>query len=57
MCAGTILQESGVRSSPAEKAMMSLINDRFISKVDLYEALAPSRVYMRPQELCLHNKY
>ena len=41
--------------SHAEKAM-SLINDRFISKVDLYEALAPSRVYMRPQKLWSQNK-
>ena len=43
-------------ASLEEKAMMSLINDRFISKVDLYEALAPSRVYMRPQKLWLQNK-
>ena len=30
--------------SPAKRGVMSLINDRNISKVDLYEALAPSRV-------------
>ena len=42
--------------SPAEKAMMSSKDDRIISKVGLCEDLAPSRVYMRPQELWLHNK-
>ena len=30
--------------SPAKRGMMSLINDRNISKVDFYEAFAPSRV-------------
>ena len=42
--------------SPAKRAMMSLINDRMISKVDLDGALAPSRVYLRPRKLWLHNK-
>ena len=41
---------------PAEKAMMSSNDDRIISKVGLYDALARSRVYMRPQKLWLHNK-
>ena len=42
--------------SPAEKAMMSLINDRIISKVGLYESLVTSRVYMRPQKLWLQPR-
>ena len=42
--------------SPAKRAMMSLINDRFISKEDLYEALAPSRVYLRSQKVWLHDE-
>ena len=41
---------------PAEKAMMSMINDRIISKVDLYKALVTSRVHMRPQKRWSHNK-
>ena len=43
-------------ASPAEKAMMSLINDHIISKVGLYEALLTSRVYMRPQKLWLQPR-
>ena len=42
--------------SPAEKAMISSKDDRIISNVDLYEALTPSRVYFRPQKVCLHDK-
>ena len=34
--------------SPAKKAMMPLISNCIISKVDLHEALPPSRVYVRP---------
>ena len=41
---------------PSEKAMMSLINDRITSKVDLYKALVTSRVHMRPQKRWSHNK-
>ena len=42
--------------SPAKRAMKSSKDDGIISKVDLYEALAPSRVYVRPQKVWLHNK-
>ena len=50
-------KEGGMRSfSPAKRAMMSLINGRVISNVDLYEALAPSRVYLRSQKVWLHDK-
>ena len=42
--------------SPAKRAMKSSKDDRIISNVDLYEALAPSRVYLRPQKVWLHNK-
>ena len=41
--------------SPAKRAMMSLINDRIIFNVDLYEALAPSRVYVRHLKVWLHD--
>ena len=41
--------------SPAEKAVVSSKDDRIMSKVGLYEALAPRGVHMRTQKLWLHR--